>query len=1036
MEKQFIENILYKNANDPKRSVYIEFSLFNDNEKFVMATHDRIKKHYGLENVRDVEYSNEIITTNTGKYIQETFNVDSKSYAIGNIFDRPNYGFKVILSSTKAKEGSIGSNIVQASIIELPSIRIVITPTKVILKINSSDLEKKIYQIVEFYKLLHDTNEIYTLQDVQGTFSTVNRLLGYRENNYLPSKALYHPRDMKMEDLVGDVFLGKTTIMFKVDGLRKMLYINGTKIWLLYGANANLVTSNAKQSGIYVLDGEFITIKDKYTYLYFDTLIANGVDIRSQSYLERRVAGIKDYKDEKITIELLPNYSYNTAEEFYDTMKYLEDKQKPKLKYKEDGYIFVSNDLKYNSGIDSCPLKDRVLTERFDWIKWKPVEKLTVDLKVENDGQYHLYSKSGYVATINIPSNFSGLTTGSVVEFKQQNGEFVPLKLRPDKLDGNTKDEVDNLLALSRNPIKLSTLMGKDLTLMNEFHLRVVNNKLINYKGTLILLGVNLGFDLRRFKKVYMVDQHKEPILDSDSKFTMVDSIDSIDDKVDVILCHGELLSAEDIQRLIKPVLGVVIYLTLDGVALKNAFHPLVRNKVPPPDGKIIADSYTMEEHDNGVLLNGTLYPYQYPDNIAKQLQCEHVFTRMGYEGMLSHQEKYLSSLYSMGVISNVTMKTIKPKSVQIDLPELEEVPERVVNVITLADINIKFTVPIYVGESKSNVVVSEESFYRISANEGNFYDALLLSFYKEYILGDSYHRRILALALENKYPNQDVLLLAAELFINIIVLDITNPNERVLIYDANITALTAKQKQRPSVILGRIDYQGEYYYEVIATMVDKFYKTIFERSDNIVQSFIGLDSVLSDERYILPKANRKYKIATGKSSSVLEMNTTIYDSLQVDHDKTPQSILRELLDNEDVLDLTKDSSEYTHDVVIWYGDDIDSFKESISNALSNLNDGGSLGFQIPNLNNNNVQMVNYIFTDIFETVQVVTMDNYLFLLAFNLMDRDTAEKLESVLPDDLMVSGIDKDTRFLSHARSLLRHIMKTTIDKYYISD
>ncbi len=381
----------------------------------------------------------------------------------------------------------------------------------------------------EVYKLIHDTTVVYPKQVYSTQFSTINRVLSYKSNDHLDRAALYKARDLKYPDLVASAFLdGKTRVAFKTDGVRRALIIDKNGVWLTFGNSLNWVTKQNASAKIWILDGELVpmtkrtgdNINQRYYYVIFDVLMSDDRDVRDKSHKARlsELDKLTLIRNDILYMEAKPFYDYETADNFFSTMRLLEDKIKPKLSYIEDGYIFVSNNMKYNSGNDKLLPSERLLIKHEDMCKWKPLEKLTIDfriIKTDAPNNYHLYnfdsSKGSEVhfnsgpPSVNITDETLKITSGAIVEFayNSENKVWLPIRVRTDRSSPNGINEARDVWNLIQSPISIETLRGETLNLMRKYHNRVKATIYgsVQPGATLLDIGSGKGGTIRYWQK-------------------------------------------------------------------------------------------------------------------------------------------------------------------------------------------------------------------------------------------------------------------------------------------------------------------------------------------------------------------------------------------------------------------------------------------------------------------------------------------------------------------------------------------------------
>ncbi len=380
-----------------------------------------------------------------------------------------------------------------------------------------TDLEEYFSTLPDIIKLVRDTEVIYPISDFTTQIGSTNLLLtgSDKANYFLDTRSLYKPRDLIPGDLQGHAFLdNKYNVSYKTDGLRKLLIWNNKGIWLLMDGRLNLIVenSNAISTGVYILDGELVPLENrrkykdfKYYYVIFDVLVSDSKDVRMLQHTTRMTRH-GNITSDLIFIEPKQFYSFRTPSDFWRTMRELEA-DRLLAPYFDDGYVFISEYMPYNSGVDKLLPKERVLTKYADMCKWKPVKLLTIDFEIRNINkeEYELYvGKSDKwlygKLKLPLPKEFRNLKNSSIVEHRYEDG-WIPVRNRPDRQHPNGYNEAKRVWRRIIDPIALNTLLGYGISTMRKYHNREKKILLDKYKGTLLDIGSGKGGDIRHWNK-------------------------------------------------------------------------------------------------------------------------------------------------------------------------------------------------------------------------------------------------------------------------------------------------------------------------------------------------------------------------------------------------------------------------------------------------------------------------------------------------------------------------------------------------------
>jgi hypothetical protein len=295
---------------------------------------------------------------------------------------------------------------------------------------NKDSLQVFVDYVDNIFKWLRGTNIIYTNTDKNLLIGDVTRILGGTNTYKIDKRVLVEARNIKRRDIVYGGIVGNSSIKdpnvlsngksggtnyaitYKADGLRKMLIIHTTGIWLVYPPfEFNLVltpTADIFQRNTFlnnfsgtILDGELGVARVQkdisYWYLGFDCLSFKGnTGIQSLSYLERHkfvdaIAG--KLKTKILTVDTKIIKEIKTPGDFFRLVGEFLDKRND-LEYKEDGLMFIPIDVIYNPRSQKHPLNVRVLTSIPDTCKWKEGGDITIDFSIRwlQDGRLDLYS--------------------------------------------------------------------------------------------------------------------------------------------------------------------------------------------------------------------------------------------------------------------------------------------------------------------------------------------------------------------------------------------------------------------------------------------------------------------------------------------------------------------------------------------------------------------------------------------------------------------------------------------------------------------
>lgn len=544
------------------------------------------------------------------------------------------------------------------------------------LKDNTVDLNTT---ITKAFKIVNDSFDIYTNDEKRKVISYINQSLESSRggNDYFDIANLALPRNIKFKDLVYGGIVGHPDISYNVtnksDGTRKQVLIHETGIWIFSITNeynkisheslVNYFTDETNLYGMqgYILDGELIPKNKrlegasgaKYWFLIFDCLAVpsntkvNSAtrNIQDEPFLTRiensqLIADV--VKNPIIEISTKTFYGFDTPTEFFSRINVMFEDQS-KLPYVQDGLIFTPVEVGYNLKFpqDLTPGRDRVLTKFPEITKWKPKEKLTIDLEISwnrnrltllmsskrnsNDGKIEFIgdkiNKFDSSRDVDLSQKLANTSSGMIGEFSWDYDRrlLVLERIRADKAKANNDNIVLDVWEDIHNPIEEEVLRGNSMKLLRRYHNKV-KTSLYNFVTppdsnlTLLDIGSGKGGDTakwRNFSKVVAV----EPNIDNFKELQNRIEVFGLQDKVYAINTKGE--DTKKITQAVKSFIGTrvdvvsmmlslsyfwenkssytklfdtiitnispngkFIFLTVDGNIVQNIFEPQLNNSV------------------------------------------------------------------------------------------------------------------------------------------------------------------------------------------------------------------------------------------------------------------------------------------------------------------------------------------------------------------------------------------------------------------------------------------------------------------------
>jgi len=443
--------------------------------------------------------------------------------------------------------------------------------------------------MINFKKLIQDSDIVYRESEKMMINEYINnnlyRLIPrdrrfFNKSEQMNDSIFAQAKNLKFRNLQYGQLLNTEeksySVTVKADGMRKLLIVHESGIWLAYKRDYCRVTSelnNAWKPYIgTILDGEDVPIdkrrvylNSKHLYLPYDTLMFKGV-ITAEESLKSRLNYTKairslgpiftpDNQPLLITEEKPFFFFEDTFESFSNAItkvKTMLDKN-----YLTDGLIFTPN-TKYNSPKESI-------------YKWKPFEEQTIDLKyITNVSERALYASKGdllikFVGKDNfifdaetqvdwLDPMFNSIPPNSIVEFEPKiigdipatyQGRYIlrPKKIRSDKQYPNSIQTAMDVWEDINSPIEFRTLLGEDTTLLKKYHNRVKRDILnkTEKNSYLIDIGSGRGGDLTKFNnfdKVLCIEPDKDNLNELIRRLN--ESENKLSSKVSVLQSGGE----------------------------------------------------------------------------------------------------------------------------------------------------------------------------------------------------------------------------------------------------------------------------------------------------------------------------------------------------------------------------------------------------------------------------------------------------------------------------------------------------------------
>ena len=418
----------------------------------------------------------------------------------------------------------------------------------------SGDLSVFNSAVTSVFKWLKGTTLVYTKVMLNSLNRDIGNILSGPRTNYIRRNVLVNARNLKRADLaiggiVGSKF-GSYNVTYKADGLRKMLIIHKSGIWLVYPPTEfNLVADKqvvndkilTALSGT-VYDGELVEDLKRYTlingkramhYFYIFDCLAFTNNLKKGSnpnslkveldFNKRRQyvdTALKYLRNGYIYVDTKKVLDFKTSEEYFKVVNEMLNGRK-NLPYKDDGLIFTPVGIEspgknlYNPGSDRHHLVSRQLKYHPDVCKWKPTGELTIDFAVKFTSEgiellswdHSIEPRGGYTQfkgdninkftpdMIEDSPLFDGIESETIVEFEwnSETKKLKPRKLRLFKSSANTIEVALDIWKNIFDPITEEILVDQSVTPVFKYHNSIKRQLFRQLEGVTSLLDLGSG---------------------------------------------------------------------------------------------------------------------------------------------------------------------------------------------------------------------------------------------------------------------------------------------------------------------------------------------------------------------------------------------------------------------------------------------------------------------------------------------------------------------------------------------------------------
>lgn len=356
------------------------------------------------------------------------------------------------------------------------------------------------YVIEDLLKIVHDTNIVYTVNQYLDIADFFNRTLSNpadhigrfrrktpsHERWKLTHKPLFQPRNINARDMVSGGLAGNKNYSYnvtvKADGVRKLLVIHSSGIWLLMApTQANLVAIPREEIWDSInpfigtiLEGELIPkanrivgpngfiVETTYWFMVFDCLARrSNLNVNSGDRSVQKLTHVnrlkyardaeepinEAYASSLLTVAIKEFEGFETATQLFDIIRKMENlKSTNYYGYTDDGYIFTPNQMPYDcrSGYTNRQTVE-VYWKQEDDNHWKNSHGSTIEYRAD---------RGTFTQSFSSPMG-NRLQTSDMIWYVEQPNRWI--KGNQDGRWTSTIDQIwysSNPLAASRNELK------------------------------------------------------------------------------------------------------------------------------------------------------------------------------------------------------------------------------------------------------------------------------------------------------------------------------------------------------------------------------------------------------------------------------------------------------------------------------------------------------------------------------------------------------------------------------------------------------
>lgn len=419
-------------------------------------------------------------------------------------------------------------------------------------------------KISEGFRIINGKGILYNKKVFTDVIKDYNRILIGRAGPNMDYNSIVKVVNLKyhhLEDLIS-----KYVCAVKVDGNRYVMYCNGTNTFLLY-PNYIVKLIEQKERTPFMLDGELVDD----TYYISDVMMYDNEVITDKNLLERREYFNREDQVGNIKVISKEFYIIKSKSDFFNINKKVISSID-----KSDGLIYTPIEAPYlvvRQGKNTSGLL----------YKWKPEDKLTIDLRYKKGDLYTSNGDSIRKLLSLGDITIDKIEENSIGEYSYKNGKFTLVKLRNKKVEPNnsyvTKDVWNDIV----KPLDYKSIIGEGNKMLFKYH-NVVKTNLINESNDMIdedIICLDIGSGRlgdynkwRSYKTIICIEPNEDNIKEATKRL-------GDDERVTIIKTSAENTSniVEQVRKITKGkmcnVISIMLSLTFFNLYESNIFDTI-----------------------------------------------------------------------------------------------------------------------------------------------------------------------------------------------------------------------------------------------------------------------------------------------------------------------------------------------------------------------------------------------------------------------------------------------------------------------------